>query len=128
MRKAAVEIIGWQTPDFMREELESLALTDLDDEVSQEAIKALQRQTEQEWIEELMQEFRAASSDRRWSLLTSIIELGDPFVLSDREDVLWIGQILNGSPPEYRNFASQQFERRRRAVVQEAKRADRKKR
>ncbi len=127
LRKATVEIIGWQPSGFMQKELESLALNDFDDEVSQEAIKALQRQTEQQWIEELMQEFRMASSCRRWSLLTSILELGDPFILSEREDVLWIEQILNESPPEYWNFASQQIKRRRKAVVQEAKRADRKK-
>ena len=120
VRKAAVEIIGWQLPGFLSKELENLALADFD-EVSQSALEALHRQTEQQWTEGLMREFKSASSCRRWSLLDSIIELGDPFILQERADPLWIGQILDKSPSQYWNYALRQLKMRRETVNRKAK-------
>ena len=117
VRKAAIEVTGWQSPGFLKKELQDLALNDFDDEVSQKAIEALQRQTEQEWVEELIQAFKTASSCQRWSLLDSILELGDPFCLHDGEDPLWLGPI----PSQYRNFVSHKLNKRKGTVKQEAK-------
>ena len=118
VRQAAVEMFGWLPPGFMRDTLEVLAREDLYDTISGKAIEALQRQDEQRWVGELMKEFRGDSTCRRWSLLTSIIQLGDPFLLADRKDRLWIGQILNETAEEYWEWLNSRYGELREQEIQ----------
>jgi hypothetical protein len=124
VQEAAVEICGWQPPGFMRDTLGVLAREDLYDTVSRKAIAALQRQEEQLWVKELMEEFRTGSASRRWSLLRSIIRLGDPFLLANRKDRLWIGQIFDEASEEYAQFAKEEMSTAKEAVLVRAKRLD----
>jgi hypothetical protein len=125
-REVAVEISGWQSPGFMQNSLEILAREDFADTVSQKASEALLRQDEQRWVEELMGEFQANSTQRRWSLLTSIIELGDPFLLTNQRDRLWLGQIIGDATEVYWPFIDVEVEKRKRILLEQAKRLDRK--
>jgi hypothetical protein len=124
VQEVAVEICGWQPPGFMRDTLEVLAREDRYDTVSRKAIAALQRQEEQLWVKELMEEFRTDSTSRRWSLLRSIIRLGDPFLLANRKDRLWIGQIFDEASEEYAQFAKEEMSTAKEAVLARAKRLD----
>jgi hypothetical protein len=128
VREVAVEICGWQPPGFMRDTLESLARQDFSDVVSRKAIEALQRQDEQRWVEQLMQEFQADSTARRWSLLASLLQLGDPYVLEDSRDRLWIGQILEESHEGYWEFVRKAIKERKQTMLDYAKRIDQGKR
>ena len=127
-REVAIEICGWQPPGFMQDTLNALAGEDFSDIISRKAIEALQRQKEQRWVEQLMREFQSDPTSRRWSLLTSILQLGDSYVLKDRRDRLWIGQILAGTHEGYWEFVKKAIPGRERAVLDYAKRIDRGKR
>jgi len=106
----------------MQNTLEMLAREDFADTVSQKASEALQRQQEQRWVEELTEEFQTSSTQRRWNLLTSIIELGDPFLLASRRDRLWLGRILGDATKPYWQFAEAKIEERKHILLEQAKR------
>jgi hypothetical protein len=126
-REVAVEISGWQSPGFMQNTLQMLAQEDFSGTISQKALEALQHQEEQRWVAELMEEFRTDSTSRRWNLLMSIIQLGDPFLLVDSRDRLWIGQIFAETWAEHWDFAKQEIRRRKQLVLDNARRLDQKK-
>jgi hypothetical protein len=128
VREVAVEICGWQPPGFMGDTLEIVAREDFYDIVSQKAVEALQRQEEQRWVERLMQEFQSGLTSRRWSLLTSILQLGDPYLLAEPRNRLWIGRILDGAPKEYWEFANEAIAKRKQTVLESAKRIDQRRR
>ena len=128
VREVAVEICGWQPPGFMQDTLKALAREDFSDIISQKAIEALQRQEEQRWVEQLMREFQSDPTARRWNLLTSILQLGDPYVLEDRRDRLWIGRILAGTHEGYWEFVKKAIKERKQKVLDHAKRIDQGKR
>jgi len=126
-RAAAVEIIGWQEIGLFHQKLENLALNDIDETVSRKSIEALKQHEEQSWIKEFLKDFQSASRIHRWSLLDSIIALGDPYILSDKKDALWIGQILNDSLPEYVSYAENLIKKRKEDVLKKAQNIDFKK-
>jgi hypothetical protein len=127
MREVAVEIGGWQPPGFMQDTLETMAREDFSDIISRKAIEALQRQEQERWVERLMQEFQSESTSRRWSRLMSILQLGDPYLLADRRDRLWIGRILDGTHEGYWGFVRKVIEQRKQTVIDNAKRIDQRK-
>jgi hypothetical protein len=127
MREVAVEIGGWQPPGFMQDTLEPMAREDFSDIISRKAIEALQRQEQQRWVERLMQEFQSESTARRWSRLMSILQLGDPYLLADRRDRLWIGRILDGTHEGYGGFVRKVIKQRKQTVIDNAKRIDQRK-
>jgi len=46
----------------------------------------------------------------RWALLLSMLHLGDPILLNDPDDKLWIGAALDSVPFKYRHFVNQEIE------------------
>ena len=124
VREVAVEICGLQPPGFMRDTLESLGRQDFSDVVSRKAIEALQRQEEQRWLDRLMREFQSDPTSRRWSLLASLLQLGDPYVIEDPRDRLWIGQILEGTHEGYWEFVRKAIKERKQTMLAYAKRID----
>lgn len=50
-------------------------------------------------IRELLATFPSVVPERRWSLLVAILEVADPYLLTDREDPLWLGRILSDDLP-----------------------------
>ena len=101
-----------------------MALDGYNDRLARKAWEALHRQNEQQWVKELMEEFKDTNYCRRWNLLMSIIELGDPYLLGNSDDALWIGQIFDDASPEYWDYAEDAIEKREKKVLEEAKRED----
>jgi len=112
----------------MQDTLKALAGEDFSDIISRKAIEALQRQEEQRWVEQLMREFQSDSTARRWNLLTSILHIGDPYLLTDRRDRLWIGRILAETHAGYWEFVRKAIQKRKQTMLEDAKRIDQGKR
>jgi len=120
VRRAGAELCGWQGDDFLQDVLHSLYTDDMSDEVRGAAREALLRQRDQKETRQLLDMFRAASNDERWRVLEALIELGDPYLLSNRGDLLWLGQILGDAEFALVKHAEKRLEesikeRRRRA-------------
>ncbi len=118
--RAGAELCGWQGDDFLQDVLHSLYTDDMSDEVRGAAREALLRQRDQKETRQLLDMFRAASNDERWRVLEALIELGDPYLLSNRGDLLWLGQILGDAEFALVKHAEKRLEesikeRRRRA-------------
>ena len=62
----------------------------------------------------LFKEFSSASSQKRWTLLLAIIDTGDPYLLTQLGDSLWIGICLNGAPHIFIRHAEQALAARKR--------------
>ena len=63
---------------------------------------------------ELFDEFKAASDERRWPLLLAILDAGDPYLPTARDDPIWIGQILNSVPYIFAYYADSVVSDRKR--------------
>lgn len=72
-----------------------------------------------------MSAFRFADDDQRWSLLESIIELGNPYLLGSSKDPLWLGQILDGAPFALAQHATERLKKRIEEAQRKADAADR---
>ena len=98
-RKAAVELAGWLPTPETSEALSNLADHDSANEVRHAALAALDRHRREASVRALLAAFPMATPDRRWSLLIAILEAGDPRLLADHEDSLWLGNILTDEVP-----------------------------
>ena len=98
-RKLAAELAGWVPTPALSDGLRKLAEQDSAIEVRMAALSALDRHRHEANVHSLLSEFSAARRERRWSLLIAILEAGDPHLLTDPEDSLWLGNILSGDVP-----------------------------
>jgi hypothetical protein len=98
-RKVAAEVAGWLPIASVSEVLGHLANYDSSIDVRNAALGELDLQRSEANIRELLAAFPAASAARRWSLLVAILETADPYLLTDREDPLWLGSILSDDVP-----------------------------
>ncbi|WP_377807921.1 hypothetical protein ABNQ38_14665 (plasmid) [Azospirillum sp. A29] len=121
VREAAAEIIGWQTPEFMAEVLSRLA-DDRARPVEAAALRALDRHRRQTAARALLDAIPDAGSTRRWSLLTALIEVADPRLLTRNGDPLCLWSALRSLPPEYRLWAEERLGERRRKVEDDERR------
>ena len=48
---------------------------------------------------ELLEDFPVAKPEHQWALLIAILEVADPYLLTDSEDPLWIRQIFKKGVP-----------------------------
>lgn len=98
-RKAAAEVAGWLPTPEISEGLDSLAEQDSANEIRLAALEALELHQREAGVRTLLAAFPTATLDRRWSLLIAILNAGDPYLLSDPEDALWLGNILSDDVP-----------------------------
>ena len=113
-RKLAAELAGWVPTPALLEGLRKLAKQDGAIEVQMAALSALDRHRHEANVRSLLSEFSAAPGERRWSLLVAILEAGDPHLLTDPEDSLWLGNILSGDlPAAFKDHAKQVLRQRK---------------
>lgn len=98
-RKAAAELSGWLSIPAIMEALGHLADHDSATKVRHAALAALDLHRREASIRELLASFPSAVPERRWSLLVAIVEVADPYLLTDREEPLWLGKILSDDVP-----------------------------
>ncbi len=63
------------------------------------ALNALEHHRQEEIVSSLLPEFPGSSFERRWSTLLAILEAGDPFLLLENEDTLWLGKAIDETVP-----------------------------
>lgn len=100
-----VELAGWLPPQRLADEIGKLADHDTESDVRFAALAALTRQRHEETVQKLFAAFPQASWSRRWSLLLAILTVGDPYLLSNRDDPLWLGHILTDAPNVFAHYA-----------------------
>ena len=97
-RMTAAQMAAWlPTPDIAAA-LRSRLDDDRDMEVRRAVLDALDAHDREADILALLHAFPASNRRRRWCLLVSILESGDPFLLSDPTDDLWLGHVLADAP------------------------------
>ncbi len=105
-RKIAAELAGWLPTSAISDAVGRLAEQDSAIEVKHAALAALERHRRETNVAALLAAFPMATPDRRWSLLVAILEAGDPYLLTDCEDSLWLDNILtNDMPFVYKHHA-----------------------
>ena len=115
-RKVVCQISGWLPVPEIAEALEGVADRESAIAVRRAALDGLYRHREEMAIRELFSAFQAERcSARRWSYFFAILETADPHLLSDREDPLWLGQILTQDVPyAFEHYAGDVLKRRKR--------------
>ena len=98
-RESVAELAGWLSILEVTEALGHLADHDHSVDVRHAALAALERQRREKMVCELLEAFTHAQPEHQWALLVAILEVADPYLLTDREDPLWIGQIFKKGVP-----------------------------
>ncbi|MBI3916369.1 MAG: ATP-binding protein [Betaproteobacteria bacterium] len=98
-RKTAAQLAGLLPIRAITAALGHLADHDSAREVRHAALLALDLHQREAHIRALLAAFPSSIPARRWSLLIAIVEGADPYLLSDREDPLWLGRILSDDVP-----------------------------
>lgn len=117
-RKLAAELACWCPTPPVIAQVEAALAGERIPSVRNQLLTALLRRRHDDHLLRLFERFRNASWSERWSTLTTILEVGDPFLLARRGDALWLGNILGEDVPTiFERHADQQLGRRRTALV-----------
>ena len=121
-RKLATELAGWLPSPKIAKALGHLADQDKSTEIRHAALAALYRHREETAIQALLEEFPAADHSHRWALLFTILEVADPYLLTNRHDPLWLGQILKENIPyAFTHYAKTIIKERRQKIKRQMK-------
>ena len=114
-RKVAIEIGRWLPTPAVSEALVSCADYDSADEVRHAALSALEDHRREDNIRKLLAAFPEGTPQHQWGILIAILEAGDPYLLSDHEDPLWLGKVLSdGVPAAFEHHANSVLRQRMR--------------
>jgi hypothetical protein len=109
-RQVVVEITGWLPSQRLVNHLACLYKTESQDDVRTAIFSAYTRRENENIVIELLEKFRVCPEEQRWAFLQTILKLGDPILLCDSDDKLWIGAVLDSLPFKYRHFANQEIQ------------------
>lgn len=98
-RKVIAELAAWLPLHQINNVLVGLADQDSASEVRHLALKALEYHRKEAGLRALLEAFKTAGYDKRWSLLTAILNGADAHLLKSRDDPLWLGHILTDELP-----------------------------
>ena len=114
-REFVAELAGWLPIPEVSEALGDLAEHDRSINVRHVALAALEYQRREKMVYALLEGFPIAMPEHQWALLVAILEVADPYLLTDREDPLWIGQIFKEDVPyDFRHHAKEMIEKQKR--------------
>ncbi|QNU61018.1 HEAT repeat domain-containing protein [Vreelandella titanicae] len=98
-RKVIAELAAWLPVPQINNVLVGLADQDSASEVRHSALQALEYHRKETGLRALLEAFKTAGYDKRWSLLTAILNGADAHLLKNRDDPLWLGHILTDEVP-----------------------------
>ncbi len=114
-RKAIAELAKWLPLPEITNALDHLAEHENFIEVRCAALVALEHHRREGNIRMLFAAFPSATPKRQWSLLIAILEAADPYLLTDTEDTLWLGNILTDKTPAiFTRYANSVLSNRKR--------------
>ena len=112
-RELVAELAGWLPIPEVTKKLEHLAEHDIN--VRHVALAALEQQQREKMICALLEGFPSAMPAHQWALLVAILKVADPYLLTEREDPLWIGQIFKEDIPRaFIHHAEEILDRRKK--------------
>lgn len=93
-RRIAAELAGWLVFPEIKHSLEKTAAQDGVAEVRDAALASLEQHSREKSARTLLADFPSAAIEQQWIIIVTVLELADPYLLTDSEDVLWLGAIL----------------------------------
>lgn len=99
-RRAASEILGWQKDAMLADCLQVLT-RDVEKDVEDAALQALQRQRRQAIAGKLLNQVPMVPAGERFCLLAALTEATDPYLLQHAGDPLCLDSIKEQMPPGY---------------------------
>lgn len=99
-RRAACEILGWQKDAMLADRLHIVAC-DVEKDVEDAALQALQCQRRHAIAGELLRRVPTAPGSERFYLLAALTEVADPYLLQHAGDPLCLDSIKEHMPPGY---------------------------
>jgi hypothetical protein len=124
-RMAGARLASWHNTQVAREALNRLAIADAEHCVRREAESAMAQLLRHDACQELLSSFENTSGCRSWSYLESAIKLGDPVLLSTRDDDLFLWGRLASKSPGMRVLARKLIKSRLEDLQKQHERADR---
>ena len=113
-RESVAELAGWLPPETT-EALDHLADHDSSINVRRAALGALERQRREQMVSTLLEDFPHAKPAHQWAILVAILEVADPYLLTDSADPLWLGRIFKeGVPNAFVHHAKEVLRERKR--------------
>lgn len=104
-RKAAAETAGWIVGCRVTNTIDDLAINDSSDEVRQASLAAIYAHNDEMTVRDLLAKLALADSQDRWRLLMTILKTGDPYLLADPNDSLFVFKVLSNLPPAFKFYA-----------------------
>lgn len=111
-RSVAVELTGWLPAERLAAQLNSLFDVETEDKVRSAIFAAHARRRNEVTVTEIFTEFKVCPTEQRWALLLLMLKVGDPVLLGDPKDSLWIGNVLSDVPYVYACHAKKELEQR----------------
>ena len=106
-RGTIVELCQWLPIPMIESKLNDLADKDSSCNIRSTALAALENHRREANIRALLAVFPSATYQQRWSLLITILNAADPYLLTDNEDPLWLGNIFtNDVPAVFMHYAN----------------------
>lgn len=120
-KQSGIELCGWQEGKSLGEILSRYALDDIDAEVRNTAMKALKRYHQRQETQKLIDALKSAKGCQKWSILESILQQEDPYLLVNQKDTLCLSSILEAIPFRYSLYAQKRIDQRIEEIKKKAK-------
>lgn len=104
VRRVAAEIAGWLPTPEIKKALVNLANRATNSGVRRTALEALEMHEKEANLRVLLGSFETATNQKRWSLLIAVLQVADPYLLSNPHDELWLGNVLSDTVPRKFKF------------------------
>jgi hypothetical protein len=116
VRAVGAELAGWQSHNQLVEPLKALLERETEPKVHEAVLGALERKRQQMVALDLLQAFQDTDTRQRWAFLLALLEMADPYLLSDKDDPLWIGTALDKAPYIFWRHAERAIEKRKSKI------------
>ena len=118
-RAAAADTARWLPTRQIATVLSECANGDASSEVRLAALSALDAHSDEAVVRDLLAAFAGSDHQRKWRLLATILETGDPHLLSNADDDLGLARVLSGLPRAFMLYANDVLDQRLRKEDQQ---------
>ena len=105
-RLAAIHIARWLPAPRIVQAVEYCADADENSEVRLAAVATLDAHDSEATVRQLLRTLTDSAEERQWRLLIAVLDTGDPHLMSDTEDGLYLGKVLAKLPAAFKYHAN----------------------
>ena len=117
-RLAAIQVARWLPAPPIAQAVEYCADADDNSDIRLAAVATLDAHDSEATVRQLLSSLTDNTEERQWRLLFAALHTGDPHLMSDTEDGLYLGKVLAKLPAAFKNHADcvlrQRLEKARR--------------